>query len=73
LETGAKDFVFLKHIISSLKNHIRKEVIKMAKNTKQTSAKVASKAGKILRDGRYGKNAKSVAGSALSQAKPKKK
>jgi hypothetical protein len=45
----------------------------MAKNTKQTSAKVASKAGKILRDGRYGKNAKSVAGSALSQAKPKKK
>ena len=49
------------------------EEIKMAKNTKQTSAKVASKAGKILRDGRYGKNAKSVAGSALSQTKPKNK
>lgn len=45
----------------------------MAKNSKQTSAKVASKAGKILRDERYGKNAKSVAGSALSQSKPKKK
>jgi hypothetical protein len=54
-------------------NIFSEEVIKMAKNTKQTSAKVASKAGKILRDGRYGKNAKSVAGSALSQAKPKKK
>ena len=26
----------------------------MAKNTKQTSRKVASKASKILRDGRYG-------------------
>ncbi len=44
----------------------------MAKNKKQTSRKVASKASKILRDGRYGKNSKSVAGSALSQAKSKK-
>ena len=45
----------------------------MAKNTKQTSKKVASTASKILKDGRYGKASKSVAGSALAQAKPKKK
>lgn len=45
----------------------------MAKNTKQTSRKVASKASKILRDGRYSKTLKSVAGSALSQTRPKKK
>ena len=44
----------------------------MSKNNKQTSRKVASTASKILRDGRYGKSAKSVAGSALSQTKPKK-
>lgn len=42
----------------------------MAKNSKQTSKKVATTASKILRDGRYGKVAKSVAGSALSQTKP---
>ena len=45
----------------------------MAKNTKQTSRKVASKASKILRDGRYSKTSKSVDGSALSQTRPKKK
>ncbi|SDL36145.1 hypothetical protein SAMN05216520_104104 [Kandleria vitulina] len=45
----------------------------MAKNTKQTSRKVASKASKILRDGRYSKTSKSVAGSALSQTRSKKK
>lgn len=45
----------------------------MAKNTKQTSRKVASKASKILRDGRYSKTSKSVAGSALSQTRTKKK
>ena len=44
----------------------------MAKNTKQTSRPVASKASKVLRDGRYSKISKSVAGSALSQARPKK-
>ena len=38
-------------------------------NTKQTSKSVASKASKILRDGRYSKTSKSVAGSALSQTK----
>ena len=45
----------------------------MAKNSKQTSKAVASKASKVLRDGRYSKTSKSVAGSALSQARSKKK
>lgn len=45
------------------------EVMEMAKNTKQTSKAVASKASKVLRDGRYSKIAKSVAGSALAQTK----
>ena len=40
-------------------------------NKKQTSSKVASTASKILTDGRYSKASKSVAGSALSQAKKK--
>lgn len=44
----------------------------MAKNAKQTSKKVASTASKVLRDGRYGKASKSIAGSALAQTKPKK-
>ena len=42
-------------------------------NKKQTSAKVASKASKILNDGRYSKTSKSVAGSALAQTKSTKK
>lgn len=42
-------------------------------NPKQTSAKVASTASKILNDGRYSLKSKSVAGSALSQARPKTK
>lgn len=45
----------------------------MGKNSKQTSKKVATTASKILRDGRYGKAAKSVAGSALAQTRPKVK
>lgn len=45
----------------------------MAKcNTKQTSHKAASAASKVLRDGRTSKLSKTAAGSALSQAKPKK-
>jgi hypothetical protein len=40
---------------------------------KVTSPKVASTASKILKDGRYSDSSKSVAGSALSQAKPKRK
>ncbi|MEW6956243.1 hypothetical protein [Trueperella pyogenes] len=50
-----------------------KEVKHMGKNRKQTSAKVASKASKILTDGRYGKDSKSVAASALAQTKPLKR
>lgn len=45
----------------------------MAKNSKQTSKAVASKASHILRDGRYSAKAKSVAGSALAQTKPGRK
>lgn len=45
----------------------------MAKNSKQTSRRVASAASKILRDGRYGKESKSVAASALAQTKPRGK
>ncbi|MGF3066974.1 hypothetical protein [Facklamia sp. P12950] len=45
----------------------------MARNNKQTSKKVASKASKILKDGRYSKTSKSVAGSALSQTKKGRK
>lgn len=44
-----------------------------AQNSKQTSKSVATKASKILTDGRYSKTSKSVAGSALSQTKPSKK
>ena len=42
-------------------------------NSKQTSARAASAASKVLRDGRTGKASKTAAGSALSQAKPKSK
>lgn len=41
-------------------------------NTKQTSKAVASKASKIMTDGRYSKISKSVAASALSQTKKSK-
>ena len=45
----------------------------MAKNAKQTSKAVASKASKVLRDGRFSKTSKSVAGSALAQTRPGKR
>ncbi len=45
----------------------------MAKNGKQTSRRVASTASRILRDGRYGKDSKSVAASALAQTKSRGK
>lgn len=45
----------------------------MAKNLKQTSKTVATKASKVLRDKRYSKTSKSVAGSALSQTRPNKR
>ena len=41
-------------------------------NKKQTSARVAKTASKVLRDGRSSKSSKSVAGSALSQKAGKK-
>lgn len=71
--TGHDVSVFKKNPVIPLKHKKRKEVLKMAKNGKQTSKKVAATASKILRDGRYGKAAKSVAGSALAQTKPGKK
>lgn len=58
--------------VTVVREEIEREV-KMAKNSKQTSKAVASKASRILRDGRYGKNSKSVAGSALAQTKPGRK
>ncbi|MBQ2386346.1 MAG: hypothetical protein II300_03590 [Bacteroidales bacterium] len=39
---------------------------------KVTSAKVASEASKVLRDSRFGKTTKSIAGSALSQREKNK-
>lgn len=45
----------------------------MTKNSRQTSKAVASKASKVLRDGRYSKTLKSVAGSALAQTRPSKR
>ena len=45
----------------------------MAKNSKQTSKAVATKASKILRDHRSSSSAKSVAGSALAQTRPGRK
>lgn len=45
----------------------------MTKNAKQISKTVASKASKVLRDGRYSKTSKSVAGSALAQTRPGKR
>ncbi len=46
----------------------------MAKrNTKQTSVKVAKAASAALRDGRSSARTKTLAASALSQARPKKK
>lgn len=44
----------------------------MARRCRHTSKTVARKASGILRDGRYSKASKSVAGSALSQAKKQK-
>lgn len=53
-------------------SQLKREVKKMNNVSKQTSKEVATQASKILRDGRYSKTAKSVAGSALAQAKPRK-
>ena len=45
----------------------------MPRNTKQTSARAASAASKVLRDGRTSKASKTAAGSALSQTPKRKK
>ena len=45
----------------------------MSQNQKQTSPAVATKASQILRSERFSSKSKSVAGSALSQARPMKK
>ena len=45
----------------------------MTKNRKQTSKSIATKASHILKDGRYSKESKYVAGSALAQTKPGKR
>ena len=45
----------------------------MAKNSKQTSKRVASIASKVLRDNRFSDSAKSAAASALAQAPKSKK
>jgi hypothetical protein len=46
---------------------------KKSSSSKVTSAKVAKKASALLHDGRTSTKTKSVAGSALAQAKSKKK
>jgi len=43
----------------------------MGRNTRQTSAKAATAASKVLRDKRTGKSSKTAAGSALSQTPSK--
>lgn len=45
----------------------------MARSSRRTSPKAAKAASKVLRDGRTGKASKTAAGSALSQAAPKRK
>lgn len=63
---------FLKKI-SCYKGYINQKKGGENMNRKQTSKSVAIKASQILRDGRYGSKAKSVAGSALAQTKTGKK
>ena len=46
---------------------------KCSKTCKVTSAKAASVASKVLRDGRFSSTSKTAAGSALSQKPSKKK
>jgi hypothetical protein len=45
----------------------------MARSSRRTGPKAAKAASKVLRDGRTGKASKTAAGSALSQAAPKRK
>ena len=66
-------FAIFNYFLGFIILNVESEVILMAKNSKQTSRRVASTASKILRDGRYGKDSKSVAASALAQTKPRGK
>lgn len=52
---------------------LTKEMIEVAKNSKQTSRRVAREASDALPDGRSVTRTKSLAGSALSQARLLKK
>jgi hypothetical protein len=52
--------------------NVRREVVKMAKNTRQTGAKAAAAAGKVLANPKSSKADKTAAGSALSQTLKKK-
>lgn len=62
--------IFIIKVTKVIRSNLKEsELIYMAKNSKQTSKRVASKASSILRDGRYGRKVKSVAGSALAQTK----
>jgi len=54
-----------------MRPHKAKEVIVIPQMIKRTSNRVASIAGRILQDKKSSRSAKSVAGSALAQAKPK--
>jgi len=63
--------LFCYNLCYALPNPMRGlEVMKMA-NKKQSSSKLAKLASKVLRDGRYSKASKSLAGSVLSQTKKK--
>lgn len=55
----------------SHRRDIKTGELHMAKQ-RRTSGKAAKAASKVLRDGRTGKTSKTAAGSALSQAAPKK-
>ena len=57
-------------LVSPNNDENRREVKEMP-NKKQTSSRVAKTASKVLRDGRFSKSSKSVAGSALSQTRKK--
>lgn len=74
--SGRRDAEVLAHATtSSCRDRARTEVIRMAKSSSRrvTSAGVARKASSALRDGRSSARTRSIAGSALSQAKSRKK
>jgi hypothetical protein len=62
-----------KESVSLIKCDFSESEVNIMANNKQTSKSIATKASKVLRDGRYSKTSKSVAGSALAQTKPSKK